>query len=225
MFRNPNGKILSNICSHQVFHDLTQVDSKEKGYIFLLMSISGNSGKPEDDYGFNGAMEIKFKNPRRALNELYSRGYLMERLPMELIIEKITIPEIKALLKAHKLPVSGKRDVLVERLLPALTDDEIRQLQEIHHYHYPTTLGFEMIYSLYALWEIRQLILLKAIKSGSISAVKAAYRHMPHDIGYWDDSESSKSPMTPFSHVVGKTDPVTAFYILCGFKPELYFDS
>lgn len=226
MFRNPNGKMLRSIFDHAALHDLSNQPSSEKGLIFLLMSIAGNSCSPDAKYGFNGSMQIHFPNALDAINALRVRGYLVEPLPLDVLIKEVTAPEIKELLKAHGLPVGGKRDVLVERLLPVLQPDEIEALRAKHSYWLPSDLGFEMIYSLYHLWECRQLALLDAFASKDAKEVECAGACMPTDPGYWDDTFVPRTlSETSQKLIFDAPTAAIAFQWLCGYRPEIFIHS
>ena len=226
MFRNPNGKMLRNIFNHATLHDLSDVSPFEKGLIFLLMSIAGNSSSPDGKYGFNGAMQIHFPNATEAIDALRSRGYLVDPLPLDALLQEVTAPEIKELLKSHGLPVSGKRDVLVERLLPVLQPTEIAALHAKHDYWLPSDLGFEMIYSLYYLWECRQLALLDALAAKDIKAVESAGTCMPTDSGYWDDTPVPRNlSETTQKLIFDASSAGIAFQWVCGYRPEIFIHS
>lgn len=192
MFRNPQGKILRRMFDHAVVHDLAGASSTEKGYIFLLMSAAGNSACPDGSFATNGSMQIQFPDLPAAFNALRSRGYLVDPLPLEELLPTVVVSDLKVLLKSHGLPVSGKRAELVERLLPALTDEDVAHLRETHSFLLPSPLGYEMIYSLYDLWERRQIAVIDALLAstltGNLDALYTALSHMPHNVGFWDDS-------------------------------------
>lgn len=221
MFRNPQGKILRHMFDHAVIHDLDDAPAAEKGYIFLLMSASGMPAQPDGSYATNGSMRIQFPDLPAAFDALRSRGYLAEPNPPEATIAGTLVPELKELLRAHNLPVSGKRAELIERLIPALSEDEFAELAEKHRICYPSALGFEMIYSLYDLWERRQIALMEAISSGNNEAILDAYKHMPNSVEFWDDSPTA----APIFHanlqqLSNFSLTSSAFAFLCGFSPE-----
>jgi len=222
MFRNPQGKILRRMFDHAVVHDLAGASSTEKGYIFLLMSAAGNSACPDGSFATNGSMQIQFPDLPAAFNALRSRGYLVDPLPLEELLPTVVVSDLKVLLKSHGLPVSGKRAELVERLLPALTDEDVAHLRETHSFLLPSPLGYEMIYSLYDLWERRQIALMEAISAGNTASISASYKHMPSSVGFWDDSPTA-SPFFPgkLQQLSDFSSPSSAFAFLCGFSPEL----
>lgn len=222
MFRNPQGRILRRMFDHAVVHDLAGASSTEKGYIFLLMSAAGNSACPDGSFATNGSMQIQFPDLPAAFNALRSRGYLVDPLPLEELLPTVVVSDLKVLLKSHGLPVSGKRAELVERLLPALTDEDVAHLRETHSFLLPSPLGYEMIYSLYDLWERRQIALMEAISAGNTASISASYKHMPSSVGFWDDSPTA-SPFFPgkLQQLSDFSSPSSAFAFLCGFSPEL----
>lgn len=235
MFRNPYAKVLRRIYDHRVFHDLSNLSSTEKGYIFLLMSMTG---MPLENgiYGRNGSMQIQFPDAHAADEALRSRGYLVEPTPLDELIDRTVIPELKELLRSHGLPIGGKRADLVERLMPVLTDDDIKKLREKHSFCLPSDLGYEMIYSLYGLWESRQMAVLDAIKNNDLNAVRDALAYIPSTfsfftgnltqaVGFWDDSKTARPPFSDYQRdlICSTAHPVTIFNHLCGFPVEFYF--
>lgn len=235
MFRNPNGKVLRRVYDHRVPHDLSNLSSTEKGYIFLLMSMTGMP-YVNGVYERNGSMQIQFPDAHVADEALRSRGYLVEPTPLDELIERAIVPELKELLHSHGLPVGGKRAELVERLMPVLTDEDIKYLREKHSFCLPSDLGYEMIYSLYDLWESRQLAVLDAIKNNDLNAVHDALAYipdtfsfftenLPQAVGFWDDSKIERPPFSDYQRdLIGSTaHPVTIFTRLCGFPLEFYF--
>lgn len=225
MFRNPQGKILRHMFDHAVIHDLDDVPAAEKGYIFLLMSASGMPAQPDGSYATNGSMRIQFPDLPAAFDALRSRGYLAEPNPPEATIAGTLVPELKELLRAHNLPVSGKRAELIDRLLPALSEDEFAELAEKHRICYPSALGFEMIYSLYDLWERRQIDLIDALligrTTGNLDAIYDALRHTSTGVGFWDDSVSTPSQnRNTLCTALAMPTIETAFVSLVGFQPE-----
>lgn len=223
MFRNPQGKILRHMFDHAVIHGLDDAPAAEKGYIFLLMSASGMPAQPDGSYATNGSMRIQFPDLPAAFDALRSRGYLAEPNPPEATIAGTLVPELKELLRAHNLPVSGKRAELIDRLLPALSEDEFAELAEKHRICYPSALGFEMIYSLYDLWERRQIDLIDALQSGNIDQINVAIKRMPYKAGFWDDSLNNSYLSSQILHKFsGVSSPyVTAAYV-CPDTPEFY---
>lgn len=225
MFRSPQGKILRHMFEHPVVHDLADAPASEKGLIFLLMSASGMPAQPDGSYSTNGCMRYQFSDLSAAFSTLRSRGLLAEPNPPEVTISETLVPELKELLRAHGLPVSGRRAELIDRLLPALSESEFAELAEKHRVCYPSELGFEMIYSLYDLWERRQIDLIDALLigrlTGNFDAIYNALRHMSFGIGFWDDSVS-----TPFQDrdtlrtALAMPTIGTAFSHLVGFSPE-----
>lgn len=223
MFRNPKGKILRHMFEHPVIHDLADAPSAEKGLIFLLMSASGMPALPDGSYATNGSMKIQFPDLPAAFNALRSRGYLAEPNPPEATIAGTLVPELKELLRAHNLPVSGKRAELIDRLLPALSEDEFSDLAEKHRICYPSALGFEMIYSLYDLWERRELALLEAVKARNLNAINQAMAHMPHSIGYWDNVHIQATVSARSLRMLnGVTDPYVALAYICPYATEFF---
>lgn len=221
MFRSANGKFLRHMFEHPVVHDLSSLSSYEKGLIFLLMSITGGNTSAEAGYSFNGPMCAQFRDPSAAISDLRNRGYLSDALPFNALVDNMTVQHLKELLRAHELPVSGKRAELIERLAPVVTDADLADLRKAHDCWYPSALGFEMIYSLYDLWERRQLALMDALAAGNRDAICAAYQHMPYIIGFWDDSKHNYVPdAKKLSDVSGVQNSSAAFWYLCGFSPE-----
>lgn len=221
MFRSANGKFLRHMFEHPVVHDLSSYSSYEKGLIFLLMSITGGSTSAEAGYSFNGPMCAQFRDPSAAIADLRNRGYLNDALPFSALVDNMTVQHLKELLRTHELPVSGKRADLIERLAPVVTDADLVDLRKAHDCWYPSALGFEMIYSLYDLWERRQLALMDALAADNHDAICAAYQHMPYIIGFWDDSAHNYAPdAKKLSDVRGVSNTAAALWYLCGFSPE-----
>lgn len=221
MFRSPQGKILRHMFEHPVVHDLADAPASEKGLIFLLMSIAGNPLQPDGTYSANLSVQAQFPDFRSAIDALRSRGYLVEPLPREELLSTIVVADLKALLKSHNLPVGGKRAELVARLFPVLTDEDIAQLRETHSFCLPSSLGYEMIYSLYDLWERRQLALMDAIQTGDIDSINIAIKRMPYNTGFWDDSSNNFSVSSHILHRLrGVSSPYVAIGHICPGTPE-----
>ena len=84
-----------------------------------------NSGY-ELDYILTEVKFEEFSSSEELIEYLINEGYLLDKsinnevLTNEEIAKKYTVPELKELLKKHKLKVSGNKQTLIERLLPTL---------------------------------------------------------------------------------------------------------
>lgn len=225
MLRSLKGKVLCNVFNHQVYHDLSLWSREETAYVFLLMSISGNHTSPDVAFGFNGAMQIRFPDARKAISALKCRGYLVEDLPLDYLMEDVKVPEIKAYLKAHNLPVSGSRSALLQRLLPVLSSQELSTIKSSHSRWLPSAYGFEVLYSFYHLWDARLLAFLNALVAHKINQINAArdalFSLVPYTIGI--GFGDNYFPITD-ADVEFISSHVDALFFIRSkyFKPEFY---
>ena len=82
-----------------------------------------------------------------------------------------------------------------------------------------------MIYSLYDLWERRQIDLIDALligrTTGNLDAIYDALRHTSTGVGFWDDSVSTPSQnRNTLCTALAMPTIETAFVSLVGFQPE-----
>lgn len=225
MLRSLKGKVLCNVLNHQVYHDLSLWSREEIAYVFLLMSVSGNHASPDVAFGFNGAMQIRFPDARKAISALKCRGYLIEDLPLDYLMEDVKVPEIKAYLKAHALPVSGSRSVLLQRLLPVLSPQELSTIKSSHSRWFPSAYGFQILYSFYHLWDTRLLNFCNALVSHNTNQINvsrdALFSLIPYTIGigFGDNYLQITDAEVEF---ISSHDDALFFIRSKYFKPEFY---
>ena len=150
MLRSPKGRMLSQMYQFQNIYDLSTLSQHHYNLLVLLMSIAGNSTRPESNYGMNGIMQHLFPDGSSAVEELQQYGLVEKVVPFGDALGCQTVPKLKNILRGKGLKVSGNSDELLERLRPVWTADEEKTLGDSILVWRPTTLGFEYIRSLYA---------------------------------------------------------------------------
>lgn len=93
--------------------------------ILLLQYVSyGTYPHPKNGYSAFWWFEYGIRNVGAKLQSLEERGFIRISTPIE-SISSLTTPQIKEILKAHNLPLSGKKDDLVQRIKENLTDNDV----------------------------------------------------------------------------------------------------
>lgn len=93
--------------------------------ILLLQYVSyGTYPHPKNGYPAFWWFEYGIRNVGAKLQSLEERGFIRMSTPLE-SVSSLTAPQIKEILKAHNLPLSGKKDDLVQRIKENLTDNDV----------------------------------------------------------------------------------------------------
>lgn len=93
--------------------------------ILLLQYVSyGTYPHPKNGYPAFWWFEYGIRNVGAKLQSLEERGFIRMSTPIE-SVSSLTTPQIKEILKVHNLPLSGKKDDLVQRIKENLTDNDV----------------------------------------------------------------------------------------------------
>lgn len=93
--------------------------------ILLLEYCSyGTYPHPKNGYPAFWWFEYGIKNVGAKLQSLEERGFIKTSTPIE-SVPSLTAPQLKEILKAYNLPLSGKKDDLVQRIKENLSDNDI----------------------------------------------------------------------------------------------------
>lgn len=105
--------------------------------ILLLQYVSyGTYPHPKNGYPAFWWFEYGIRNVGAKLQSLEERGFIRMSTPHE-SISSLTVPQLKEILKAYNLPLSGKKDDLVQRIKENLSDNDINGF--IPEYKYTLT--------------------------------------------------------------------------------------
>lgn len=222
--RSPYGTALCLMFDHAVPCDLNGADSEELRLLNLLMRLAGNN----IGYERSGITSILFPNMDADIDALRTRAYLVEPMPMDALFKRLTIADLKTLLVAHGLRVSGKRADLLNRLLPVLTDDELVRLQIEHAAWWPSDYGYEMLYSYYFHWEEREWAVINAIANNNIPAiintVRELYQAYPDDEEIHANEDYIRSILDVYNgHPTGEVELRAVFMVLLGIDCKIWF--
>ena len=222
--RHPNAVALRPMMEHTELHDLSGANPNELRLLHLLMRLVGNPV----GYERSGITSILYPNIASDIDQLRAHGYLLEPLPLDLLMTKVTVPDIKELLRAHSLPLGGKRADLVERVTPVLTADEIAALRNRFAFWLPSDYGYEMLYSYYTLWEQREWALANAIVNNSVPQITAAMEALQNCYPKRDGMCLDVTHIRRAMQTIGGRRPVdeiecrALFEVIAGFKPTFW---
>ena len=105
--------------------------------ILLLQYVSyGTYPNPKNGYPAFWWFEYGIRNVGAKLQSLEERGFIRMSTPIE-SVSSLTAPQIKEILKAHNLPLNGKKEDLVQRVKENLTDNDVSSY--IHERKYALT--------------------------------------------------------------------------------------
>lgn len=110
------------------------------GEILLLDYCKrGKYPNPKDGYPGFWWFQYGIRDVGKMLKSLEARGFIQLATPRE-SINSLKVPELKALLREYKAPVSGRKNVLVERV-KAIVPDEALAHAKVDCKYQLTTLG------------------------------------------------------------------------------------
>lgn len=97
----------------------------------LLLQYCSYGTYPRPKYGYPGFwwFEYGIRDVEKYLSSLEDRGFIRRCLPNE-SLSKLTAAELKDILKANGLPVSGKKQELVDRILGNVDFDHLTSIVE-----------------------------------------------------------------------------------------------
>lgn len=132
-----DAKLARNV--KQNHHDLlNQVKFKkntgELSVVEMLMLIDKNKSPVKDIY-FQGYWEYFYEiDPKQTFRALLDQGYFEIESSLEDTLNKMTVPELKEILKSNNLKVTGKKAVLIERIINEVPLEIKQQIPLIEMY-------------------------------------------------------------------------------------------
>lgn len=91
------------------------------------MDTSKNSFPGYWQYSYN-------VNPQILFTKLIGRGFYTKEKSLLVTLERKTVEELKGILRKYNLKVSGKKQVLIERILEELNDEQLNSIELIEVY-------------------------------------------------------------------------------------------
>lgn len=92
-------------------------NTDELSIVEMLMLLDKNNSSVKDIY-FQGFWEYSYEiNPQETFQHLLKQGYFIISASLEDTLSKMTVPELKEILKSNNLKITGKKDLLIERIL------------------------------------------------------------------------------------------------------------
>lgn len=224
--RHPDAVALRpmNECTDR--QDLSHAPREELLNLHYLMRIAGNAV----GYEQQGITEIWFGGGNARTDELKRLGWLMYETPWRVLLQSMTLDELRVYLRRHGLPVTGLKADLIERVRKVLTPSEVSEIRSAHSTWVPTALGYTMLHSYYLEWEIREQVLIKAVLDRDVEEIVGAMLHLMEFYPVIDGMCIDVGQIEYLLHVIYKDVPieevlVPVFKIIAGFEPFFwYFD-
>ena len=93
----------------------------------------------------NDSLPIYLSVYSEVLNKLINDGYFTEPKPIIYLQNKLKVQDLKNYLKINNLPVSGKKDILVQRIIENIPNDKISENFNLDQYYALSPKGIKII--------------------------------------------------------------------------------
>jgi hypothetical protein len=122
-FSDKHQKKLDKVSFDGLFTENEDVELNETEVLFLKYIVN----KPADFSYLPGYWTYTYNlNYQAVLKKLFRGGYV-DFAPIEYVLKKQSLATLKDLLKQNNLPLKGKKDELVERILSNIAEDQIKE--------------------------------------------------------------------------------------------------
>lgn len=100
----------------------------------ILMLALTNERDTSNDF-FPGYWQYTYNvNPQILFTNLIERGFYTKEKSLFITLERKTVEELKSILRSHNLKVSGKKQILIERILNELNKEQLNSIELIEVY-------------------------------------------------------------------------------------------